>query len=437
MLNFDQSLSASISRVIVNSSYYLCRNQNITNFLLLFSILQMNYQQALVKNKIIIILRWLKFVLIFLVNKNARVALKCILTSRKITREKNIKIMVYDRLDVHSDYTSALVSKLSKNNKIILLCGIKNHRYLNVAKENVISLYFPNYFEIYLRFINVNYFLTAATSFSPLVKNKKSKFIHLFHSPVSMHYIYPDDAFDVFDIFFLVGKHHDAEFNQLKKTRKWIQKTSYCVGYTKLDRIITLKNGIQKKPSYSVRIVFAPSWGPNNLLRKSGLEIISQLLTNGFHVTLRPHIHSFQYDVDVLEEILIKVKSFKGQFSLDNGKNIDALLHADLLISDWSGVAYEYAFGLEKPVIFLNCQQKLLATHNRKIKLPPMENECRQKVGILCEPKDIVDSVRYILADFENYKNKIISAREDYIFNLGKANESAYSILQTLLSNTK
>ena len=32
---------------------------------------------------------------------------------------------------------------------------------------------------------------------------------------------------------------------------------------------------------------------------------------------------------------------------------------ADLMISDWSGVAFEFAFGLEKPVIFIDLPKKI------------------------------------------------------------------------------
>ena len=45
------------------------------------------------------------------------------------------------------------------------------------------------------------------------------------------------------------------------------------------------------------------------------------------------------------------------------------------MISDWSGVAIEYAFSLEKPVLYIDVPQKIFNPNFDEIGIVPMEIE--------------------------------------------------------------
>ena len=52
----------------------------------------------------------------------------------------------------------------------------------------------------------------------------------------------------------------------------------------------------------------------------------------------------------------------------------DSLLASDVMISDWSGAALEYAFGLEKPVLFIDMPKKINNPEHDRIDCPPLAN---------------------------------------------------------------
>ncbi len=55
----------------------------------------------------------------------------------------------------------------------------------------------------------------------------------------------------------------------------------------------------------------------------------------------------------------------------------DSLLRADVLICDISGIALEYVFGTERPVLFLDVPLKI---HNPRFKELEKENSCLKKL---------------------------------------------------------
>ena len=73
------------------------------------------------------------------------------------------------------------------------------------------------------------------------------------------------------------------------------QKNLVECGYGLLDKLIRSKifttmqqqNFLSKNNKKNVLI--APSWGKQNLLESTGIELIKILLDAGYHVTVRPH----------------------------------------------------------------------------------------------------------------------------------------------------
>ena len=61
----------------------------------------------------------------------------------------------------------------------------------------------------------------------------------------------------------------------------------------------------------------------------------------------------------------------------------DSLHESDLMISDWSGAALEYAFGLNKPVLFVDVPRKVNNLDYEELGIEPFEAEMREKIGII------------------------------------------------------
>ena len=55
----------------------------------------------------------------------------------------------------------------------------------------------------------------------------------------------------------------------------------------------------------------------------------------------------------------------------------ESLYSSDIMISDWSGVALEYAFALKKPVIFCDLPRKINNKNYLELEIDPIEVSIR------------------------------------------------------------
>ena len=96
------------------------------------------------------------------------------------------------------------------------------------------------------------------------------------------------------------------------------------------------------------------------------------------------------------------------------------------MISDWSGAAMEYAFGTEKPVLFIDLPPKVHNPEYARIGYEPLEAAIREKIGQVLSVEQI-DDAGAIVADFlnqkEKYRARIIRARQENIYHFGRSAE--------------
>ena len=115
----------------------------------------------------------------------------------------------------------------------------------------------------------------------------------------------------------------------------------------------------------------------------------------------------------------------------------DQSLTADLLITDLSGIALEYAFGTERPVIFIDLPLKIKNPNYKDLKVDPFELSIRSEIGKIVPP-DNIDDIDKIASELINNqsksKNKIRMLREKYVLNFGNSSEIA---AQTILDSMK
>lgn len=341
----------------------------------------------------------------------------------KTIRAESIQVLFYDRFRVHSVYSSPIIDGfIQAGGKALYVVGEQDHPALNNSSHSTQAIYLDKTFELFLGFIKVPLIITPASGFDPDAKNSLTKVGHIYHSPVSMHYIYGDKPFDGYDIFFTVGPHHTREVELLSALRGWKGVRSFESGYPRIDNISHDHNTLpdNKKPDSTGTIAFAPSWGEKNILRSHGTEIIKSLLDSQYRVVLRPHKHSFDFDLDVIKEI---VDAFRERdFELDESVSFSKIYSCDILISDWSGIAYEFAFALGKPVVSVDVKggQKIQSVLNIKIDAPPMEDVCRYEIGIVSKPENVCAAVNELnKADHMLWAEKTKLARDKYLYNYG------------------
>mgnify|MGYP003749275313 FL=1 len=355
-------------------------------------------------------------------------AIKSIIDVNKIIESRKISVVFFDRIAIHYSFSKSIYDELvTLNQKALYVVCDKNHPKLRSDDSDYKqTFYLDKRYEAFLRFVNVPLIATPASHFPVLGKNKNTKIAHFFHSPNSMHFVYGDRAFDAYDIFFTVGPHHTKEFKLLEKLRTWKNKSSYPGGYPKIDILSRLSEDCFSEKIYknTKRIAFAPSWLKTSILRTHGLSIIKNLIAEGYEVLLRPHIHSFDYDAEVISEI---VNTFHdASFELDDGSSFDKLYNCDILISDWSGMAFEFAFSTCRPVVSVNVEgnRKILSINNTKISADAMEDVCRFEIGTVCTPQLTNESIRNIYEQgVHSWAHKIALVRGKYLYNFGNSSK--------------
>ena len=184
------------------------------------------------------------------------------------------------------------------------------------------------------------------------------------------------------------------------------------------------------------KIVIAPSWGKKGLLETKGIELVKILLDAGYHVTVRPHPMT-------ISKWPKKIKAIKNEFD-DNPNfemetdvsSFESIYSAYGLISDWSGIAIEYAFVCEMPVFYIDVSQKINNSSYNKIPCKPLESSIRNLIGKVISPNDLGSLPEVIESTYEennNFKAIIQEVRNKTVFNLGQSGvKGAQEILKIL-----
>lgn len=183
--------------------------------------------------------------------------------------------------------------------------------------------------------------------------------VHSYHSLVSMHVVYGDDAFDSYTHFLACGPHHVNEIIEIKKRRGLPRAKIYEVGYPKIDNI-NLSYLAKKNIDTTIKtIVLAPSWHLDNILKLYGDVICQSILDLGHNLIVRPHPQLYEGDLSTMSILRQVALRSNGRITIENpNENWDSYLKADLMVSDWSGVALEYSFATERPVVFIDAPEK-------------------------------------------------------------------------------
>lgn len=102
----------------------------------------------------------------------------------------------------------------------------------------------------------------------------------------------------------------------------------------------------------------------------------------------------------------------------------DSLLKSDVLICDCSGVALEYAFGTERPVLFLDVPYKIQNEKYEELDMQPLEVAMRAKVGVIISPEKLAMVPKVIArlqAEQAQYKQRIAKLKEKYLYAFGQS----------------
>lgn len=258
-------------------------------------------------------------------------------------------------------------------------------------------------------------------------------YLYIYHAMVSTHSNYRKGAFDHYDTIFCTGPHQVEEIRATERVYELPPKELYEDGYRRIESLIEevqtyRANNKSTFNSETKTIIVAPSWGKNAILEVCGEELVGHLLDAGYNTIVRPHPMTTKHNPQLIERISNKFAS-NARFKLQTDiRDKDTLYESHIMICDWSGVAMEYAFACERPVIFIDVPQKRQNPEFDKIGIEPLESSIRSKIGRIIHPdkiSNIAESIEELYKNKSAFVDNIQQVRSDSIFNLGNSLEKA------------
>lgn len=264
--------------------------------------------------------------------------------------------------------------------------------------------------------------------------------VYLFHNIGSSFPVIRFGALFHYDTIFCSGPHHIKEIRAQEELYDLPKKQLVEFGYYSLEKVYNdYKNydHSKKRPSnYKARILIAPSWGENSILNFCGSELIRILLESDYEVIVRPHPMTKIHTPEVLKSLNKEFKDFDNYVFEGEITSTESFYNSDLLISDWSGVSYEYAFGTERPVLFIDVPQKIVNEKYKEIDIEPVDIGIRNRLGAVLKPDELekADSlITHILANKDSYIAEIIKARGEFVYNFGDSSRVGAEFIRRLL----
>ena len=264
---------------------------------------------------------------------------------------------------------------------------------------------------------------------------KDIEYIYLCHGPTSVNMCTRRGAYDNFDTVFSNGEYQTNEFRALERIGRLKEKKIVPTGYIYFDTLFAGFKPVALRDKK--RIMIAPSYQAGNIFESCLDEIVKVVSGKDRVVVLRPHPQYVKRHPD-------KAKAIESRYAARADVELEfdfskpsTMEQSDIVVTDWSGIACEFAFTTGKPCIFIDTPMKVINPDYEKTGLVPTEISFRNRLGrsfsIDCiEGISVV--VEDMLANSGKYSGQIKEVLETMYYNPGRAGEIAGKyILDTLI----
>ena len=259
---------------------------------------------------------------------------------------------------------------------------------------------------------------------------KDIEYVFMFHHMMSCHLTPTRTAYDHYDTLLCIGPHQVEEIRRAEELYHLPAKKLVEAGYDLIDEEIAAYEAMQAAPSDQPTVLIGPSWQEGNVLDSCFDDLMKGLLGKGWRVIVRPHpeyTKRYRARWEDLQARYEDVPESQLHFERDFSSN-ETIWTSDVLITDWSSVACEFAFSTLKPCIFVDTPMKVGNPDWQQLGITPTDISLRSQVGTPFAPEraaEIGDEVRNMLANSETWRNRIASVREGFIFNVGHGAETS------------
>jgi len=191
---------------------------------------------------------------------------------------------------------------------------------------------------------------------------------------------------DWYDSLLLSGDYQIKDIRLLEQMRSMPEKELIVVGSTYLDYYNDKVKELPTEESHIFTVLVSPSWGSGALLNALGEKLLDSLNNSGWRIIVRPHPQSKTSEAELLKHLESKYHSFVWDY---NSENLDSLSKADVMISDFSTIIFDYSFMFNKPVLFHNAGFNKAMYDAGDFEHDPWKFEAVKKFGIEISENDL------------------------------------------------
>ena len=210
-------------------------------------------------------------------------------------------------------------------------------------------------------------------------------YIYMFHAAVSTHQQYRRDAFVNYDCIFCTGEYQQHEIRKAEELYGHPVKEIVPYGYPLFKELATTIPVAGEKQV----ILIAPSWFSGCIFETCIEELLKELAVLPYTIILRSHPEYEKRNKRGFNSIRKLVKMYQHMFIDDLPDVTERLSKSDILITDRSGIAFEFAIGTSKPVIFIETVLKETNKDWRELNIEPLENSLRPELGVILQPSEL------------------------------------------------
>ncbi len=253
---------------------------------------------------------------------------------------------------------------------------------------------------------------------------KDIEYIFIPHSMCSLNLTMRTASIDHFDTIFCTGKHQVEETQKTEIAYGLPKKNLVEWGYCLLDDMRSDYSSI--KPAEEKTVLIAPSWQKDNIVDSCLEDMLDALRGKDYKIIVRPHPQHVRHQPEKMEMLKTKYANDSNiEIQTDFSSN-DTVFQADMMITDWSGIAYEYSFTTYKPVIFIDTPMKIMNPEYTRIDTEPFNIWMRDILGTVIKPEDVSgigDVVDSMYEHADEYRETIKKYAYDYVYNLDNSSE--------------
>lgn len=188
---------------------------------------------------------------------------------------------------------------------------------------------------------------------------KRSKdvkyYVHILHEAAEVTG-YRMFGLDYYDAVMLSGEYQRVDERKLEQLRELPAKELVMIGIPYMDKMAKRLAEDPPAPSDGKTILVAPTWGASGIFNRFGGAILDVLLKTDYHIIVRPHPQSFTSEKDLMDKLMEQYPNSERLEWNRDVDNFEVLKRSDLLISDFSGVVFDFALVYDKPVIYTDTE---------------------------------------------------------------------------------